>query len=257
MKTKRWLYRGFALAWILLASCREKPPAEVLVRVKGVGFDYANRSPVVILVEKEGTRQLPIWIGPAEAQAIAMRLEEMTPPRPMTHDLLQRLLEEAGAEVQKVVVTSLKDGVYFAEIYLEGKRGLVRVDSRPSDAIALAVRCDKPIFVSRALLEQESRPGREAEPELRARAGITVQNLTAELAQFFGLNEATGVIVTAAEAATGLRAGDSIVAIDGRAIRNVEDFARAMDRTAPGAEVHLVVRRGSEKLEVTLPGRGS
>lgn len=256
----RWLCSWF---WVILlalfGACKKAPPAEILVQVKGVAFDFSSQSPVVILAEKDGARQLPIWIGPGEAQAIAMRLEGMTPPRPLTHDLLQRLLQESGAEVEKVVVTSLKDGVYFAEIHMTGKRGSVRVDSRPSDAIALAIRCEKPIYVARSLLEEQGRPGAplRREPELRIRAGITVQNLTAELAQFFGLQGNTGVIVTAAETGTGLKSGDQIVSVDGRTIRDVEDFSEAIDRAQSGGKARLLVRRGQEELELVVPTRGS
>jgi len=252
-------------AWILLVvlggvlGCRQQPPAEVAVRVEAVAFDYTSRSPVVILVEKDGSRQLPIWIGPSEAQAIAMRLEGMTPPRPLTHDLLHRLLQEGGVEVEKVVVTGLKDGVYFAEIHLHGKKGLVKVDSRPSDAIALAVRCEKPIYVARGLLEEQGQRKQlvQTQPELRVRAGITVQNLTAELAEVFGLDEQQGVLVTAADAATGLESGDCILAIDGHAIRNVDDFSRAMDDAEPGSQVRISVQRGKKKLQLSVPIRGS
>ncbi|MCX8070912.1 MAG: DUF151 domain-containing protein [Candidatus Binatia bacterium] len=257
---RRWsLLTPWVCALLLVAGCKEKQPAEVLVQVKGVAFDVSSQSPVVVLVEKGGTRQLPIWIGPSEAQAIAMKLEGMTPPRPLTHDLLQRLLQESGAEVEKVVVTSLKEGVYFAEIHMTGKRGAVKVDSRPSDAIALAIRCEKPIYVARSLMEEQGKAGvpERGEPQLRIRAGITVQNLDAELAQFFGLESGVGVIVTAAERETGLKSGDQIVAIDGAAIRNVDEFSAAMDRAKGRAQVRLVVRRGGEKLELSLPIHGS
>jgi bifunctional DNase/RNase len=247
-----------AALWAV-SGCKEQPPAEIPVRVEAVAFDYASRSPVVVLAEKQGKRQLPIWIGPGEAQAIAMRLEGMTPPRPLTHDLLHRLLQEAGVEVEKVVVTALKDGVYFAEIHLHGKKGAVKVDSRPSDAIALAVRCEKPIYVARGLFEEQGQRRLlvHGQPELRARAGITVQNLTEELAELFGLEEKQGVVVTQAEAGTGLRSGDCILAIDGHAIRNVDDFSRVMDDAEPGSQVRVSVQRGKETLQLSVPVQGS
>ncbi|GIW44130.1 MAG: hypothetical protein KatS3mg077_1412 [Candidatus Binatia bacterium] len=243
----------------LVSACQQAPPAEILVQVKGVAYDFSSQSPVVILAENEGQRQLPIWIGPAEAQAIAMRLEGMTPPRPLTHDLLQRLLQESGAEVEKVVVTALKDGVYFAEIHIKGKRGSVKVDSRPSDAIALALRCERPIYVARTLMEEQSQRGgvQASSPELRIRAGITVQNLTPELAQFFGLEGVAGVIVTAAESRTGLRSGDCIVSVEGTAIRNVDEFSQAMERTKGQRKIHLVVHRGRDKIELVVPVQDS
>ncbi|MGQ0551005.1 MAG: bifunctional nuclease family protein [Armatimonadota bacterium] len=116
------------------------------MKVRRVALDQQN-NPVVLLVDDEETVALPIWIGQAEAMAIAMRLQSVQPPRPMTHDLLQAVLEQLSATVTRIVISDVKDSTYYAEIHLSRNGTALVIDSRPSDAIALALRVDAPIFV--------------------------------------------------------------------------------------------------------------
>ncbi|MFI5234071.1 MAG: bifunctional nuclease family protein [Gemmatimonadales bacterium] len=122
------------------------------VVVAHLGLDRATNTPVVILREKDGTRVVPIWIGPAEASAIAMELQGVKPSRPMTHDLLRQVLLGLRATLDRVVVTAVRENTYFAELHLRTGEELVLVDARPSDAIALAVRFHAPIFTTDQLL---------------------------------------------------------------------------------------------------------
>ncbi len=119
----------------------------VHVKVRGVALDQ-QMNPVVLLVDQGETIALPIWIGQSEATAIAMELQGVKPPRPMTHDLLRTVLGQFSIGVTRVVVTDVKDSTYFAEIHLTKNGTQVTVDSRPSDAIALALRAEVPIFVT-------------------------------------------------------------------------------------------------------------
>jgi bifunctional DNase/RNase len=116
------------------------------MRVRRVALDQQN-NPVVLLVDEDETIALPIWIGQAEAMAIAMRLQSVQPPRPMTHDLLANVLEQLATKVLKVVVSDVRDATYYAEIHLSRNGTAYVIDSRPSDAIALALRADAPIYV--------------------------------------------------------------------------------------------------------------
>ncbi len=116
------------------------------MKVRRVALDQQN-NPVVLLVDEDETVALPIWIGQAEAMAIAMRLQNVQPPRPMTHDLLTTVLEQLSATVSKIVVSDVRDATYFAEIHLARNGTSYVIDSRPSDAIALALRVEAPIFV--------------------------------------------------------------------------------------------------------------
>lgn len=124
------------------------------VRVANVGLDRTTNSPVVILRERDGERVLPIWIGPAEANAIMMELAGMKFQRPLTHDLLKHVIVGLGAELRRVVITQVKDNTYFAELQLRRGDQAVQVDARPSDSIALALRLTAPIFTNEDLLQE-------------------------------------------------------------------------------------------------------
>jgi uncharacterized protein len=117
-----------------------------------------TRTPVVILREMSGQRRLlPIFIGVPEAQAIALSMQNIETPRPMTHDLLKNVLDELGAQVQRIVVTELREGTFFAEIVVKSQGEVRSVSSRPSDAIALAVRIGSPIFAAEDVLDEAGR----------------------------------------------------------------------------------------------------
>jgi bifunctional DNase/RNase len=126
---------------------------EVKMEVKGLMLDPSSKTPIVLLHDPVDHAYLPIWIGVFEANAIALSLEGVDPPRPMTHDLLMSTLGSLGAKVEKVTICGLKESTFFAEILVRGEAGHHLVDSRPSDAIALALRAGAPIFAHREVLE--------------------------------------------------------------------------------------------------------
>ena len=131
---------------------------EIAVEVRGLLLDPVTNSPIVVLREQAGTRLLPIWVGVFEANAIALEIEGVTTPRPMTHDLMRRLIEQLQGRVERVVVWALKENTFYALIYLDaGLSEPVAVDARPSDAIALALRAKAPIFVEEEVLVATSR----------------------------------------------------------------------------------------------------
>jgi len=135
------------------------------VTVAHLGLDRTTNTPVVILREREGTRVLPIWIGPAEASAIAMEMQGMKAPRPMTHDLLKQVIVGLGAGLRRVLISSLKDKTYFAELLLAREDHLFQFDARPSDSIALALRLNAPIFTEAELLDQTAIEAPESESD--------------------------------------------------------------------------------------------
>ncbi len=124
------------------------------VYISGLAIDPQTNSPIIILKEMDGIRSLPIWIGLLEATAIASELENIKFPRPMTHDLLKNILDQVGLSVNKIEVCDLKDNTFYALIYLQYKEKEIAIDSRPSDAIALALRTEAPIYVNEAVLEK-------------------------------------------------------------------------------------------------------
>ena len=128
--------------------------AQVRMEVRGLMLDPSTNVPIVILREESGTRLLPIWIGLFEANAIALKIEGVEPPRPLTHDLLRQLLDTLGGELLRVLISDLRSSTYYAQLYLKLPTGEVTMDSRPSDAIALALRANAPIFVTNDVLDR-------------------------------------------------------------------------------------------------------
>lgn len=149
------------------------------VKVQSLGLDRASNTPVVILQEADGSRVLPIWIGPGEASAIAMELAGMKFSRPLTHDLFTSVVRGLGGELQRVMITRVVDNTYYAELIFKRGAELISIDARPSDSIAIALRMSAPIFTTEDLLEttaiEVAEPGDEvqdaesSEEEERAR----------------------------------------------------------------------------------------
>jgi len=126
---------------------------EVEMKIRGLMMDPVTNMPIVILKDVSGDAVLPIWVGIYEANAIALEIEKVTTPRPMTHDLIKNLLVGLDTQIHKVVVSDLREDTFFAVIWLEREGRVISVDSRPSDALALALRLDCPIFVEDAVLK--------------------------------------------------------------------------------------------------------
>ncbi len=126
----------------------------IKMTVRGIALDPITNMPIIILKDPEERRALPIWVGIFEANAIALELEKVSTPRPMTHDLLKNILEGLGITVQQVIVNDLKENTFYATIELNYNGNVVSIDSRPSDAIALALRVNAPIFVTENVVTQ-------------------------------------------------------------------------------------------------------
>jgi bifunctional DNase/RNase len=126
------------------------------VSIYGVSFDMVGKQPIVLLKTTSGNKFLPIWIGHPEAAAILMKLQGAPTPRPMTHDLVTDMLTELNAQVARIAVTELRENTFYAIITLQVNGSEIEIDSRPSDAIALAVRCQAPIFAAEDVIEESS-----------------------------------------------------------------------------------------------------
>jgi bifunctional DNase/RNase len=244
---------------IFTSSCQaaEKVGETVEVEVLNVRFDHLSNSPVVILQDKDKAKAMPIWVGAFEAQAIAMEMRRVSSPRPLTHDLLKTILQDIGVVFEKAVVNELKENTYYARIYLTSAGKPIEVDSRPSDAIALALRFHKPIFVAKSLMERETVfdlrqiKGNITADKVR---GITVQDLTEDLAAYFDLSGKGGVLVSDVEGernASSLHRGDVILSIGDEEVQGVADFRDGIDKKE-GREVTLRVQREGKEIRVSL-----
>lgn len=137
----------------------------VPMSIKGLMLDPVSNSPIVVLKDDDEKFFLPIWVGIFEANAIALQLENVTTPRPMTHDLLRNMITELDAHVTRVVINDLRDSTFFAQIRLNVGTKTLEVDARPSDAIALALRTEAPIFVAQSVLDQAQTISPEGEDQ--------------------------------------------------------------------------------------------
>ena len=126
---------------------------QIEMSIKGLMVDPITNMPIVILRDKDGDRVLPIWVGIFEANAIALQIENVTTPRPMTHDLLKNVIQDLRGRIEKIVVSDLKENTFYALIYLTVGGDVMAVDARPSDAIALALRARAPIFVEEKVID--------------------------------------------------------------------------------------------------------
>ena len=136
---------------------------EVEMKIRGLMMDPVTNMPIVILKDVDGSAILPIWVGIYEANAIALEIEKVSTPRPMTHDLIKTLLSGLNTSVRKIVVNELKEDTFYAIIWLEKDGNLISVDSRPSDALAVALRLDCPIYVEDSVLNTSKATGAVSE----------------------------------------------------------------------------------------------
>lgn len=242
------------------AGTRGTPADLIAVELATVGLDQDAGSPVVLLREPKSGRVVPIWVGPAEAQAILLALHGVQVPRPMTHDLMASLLAELRATVEEVVVHGLRQNTYYGGVRLrvQGEQAVREVDSRPSDALALALRTDAPIRVARGMLidppDFDFVAPEDGEQVVHA-TGMTVVAATPELRGRFGLPDRPGLVVThvfGRAREQGVRRGDLIVALNGKAVRAPIEFLSTVRSTKPGTSLGLTIWRDGQEEQFEL-----
>ena len=163
--------------------------------IDSIRVSLMNYQRVVILKEKEAERYLPIWIGPAEADAIAVKLQGATVPRPLTHDLLRSVIDSLGAAIEYILVNDLKSDTFYAKIILSVDGEQIEIDSRPSDALALAVRADVPVYADEAILDKagimmDSETGKPiveegAEGSGEGKKGVNEEEMKSKMSAFY------------------------------------------------------------------------
>ncbi len=236
---------------------KEALQAFIEVEVKGVRIDPVAQSPVVLLAEKEGKKALPIWIGLLEANAIDKELKQVASPRPMTHDLLLSILTQTKVKIKEVKIIDLRERTYYATLHLTRNKEIVEIDSRPSDAIILALKSKVPILVAAKLLDQQGvvLSGQEGTVE---RLGIRVQELTPSLASHFNFKGQKGVLISevipgSPLATSGLQPGDIIVKINTKEVASVQDFEEALDALKSGSSLRIRFFRDETFKEISFP----
>ena len=231
----------------------------VEMKVKRVFLDRSaqTRTAVVLLENAEKKAFIPIWIGNEEATSIAIELEHVATPRPNTHDLIRNILDGFEAVLQQITITDLRDNIYYAVITLKLKGQEVQIDSRPSDAIAVALRMNAPIYASSKVLakaKQLPSPGTPSEG-FRKIMGIHVQDLSLELANLFKAKN--GVLVAdvelgSAASKAGIHRGDIIFKVDGREVREVGDLESFLEGVQTPMQIKMEVLREGKPTSLLL-----
>jgi uncharacterized protein len=258
------LLAGLMLAALTATSCARGGRAgvgrdEVRVQVANVGPDQSSGAYYVLLADEAGKRTLPILVGENEALAISLQLKGVKTERPLTYQLLRNVIEQTGNRVDRVVISDVRDQVYYAKIYLN--QGKYSIDSRPSDAIALAMGASAPIYVADKLFEVSNLPGGGVTAAGTASGlGVTVQELSSELALYFQVQPGSGLLVAeVAEAAakSGLTRGDIVTEVESQPVRTLADFKQRITQVKQNSSVTLTVRRGKEMRAITIMPQAS
>jgi bifunctional DNase/RNase len=252
MKTKGW-YVLVLLTFLgsqRLHAAQNSPLVET--KVKTLVVDPNSQSPVVILETITDKKLLPIWIAGPEARAIAIALENIKIPRPLTHDLIGNILQELDAKLRRVVIAELRNDTYIAFLSVESKGKELQIDSRPSDAIAIALRVKAPIFVSAQVLAKAKavpiQPDRAEQTQ--ARLGIQVQDLTPELANLLESGQQKGVVVAdvllgGMAMKAGIQRGDIITKANEQSLTSANDLEALIQDMKSPARIKLeVINKG-------------
>jgi bifunctional DNase/RNase len=244
-----------------LSSVGQPSDEDVLeVKVKGVTIDPQGNTPVVIVEEPQGHRAFPIWVGLPEARAIMLEMEGVSTPRPLTHVLLHNILVDLNVKIGRVIITDMREDTFYATILLQQGDKTLTIDARPSDAIALALHVHTPVFATKKLLDAVRTVTLQAPPASAAVVkplGMHIQNLDATLASFFHLAKTDGVLVSSVEAGSqaeqhGMRRGDVITNIDGKPVKDTQDFLATYKEKKVGQEMLFQVTRDRNPLTIRL-----
>lgn len=252
MRPDRWFFLGFLGLLHATSLLAAQDAAVVETRVKTLLVDPNSQSPVVVLETIPDKRPLPIWIDVPEARAIAFELEQVKVPRPLTHDLIRNILQGLGATLQRVTITDLRNNTYFALLSVSSKGQELQIDSRPSDAIAIALRMKAPIFAANQVLaKSKPLPAQSGRAEqTHKRLGIQAQDLTLELAKLLESQQQKGVLVTEVTLGStamkaGIQRGDIITKANEQIITSANDLESLIQATKPPTQLKLeVIKKG-------------
>jgi len=259
-KTRFLLLLTLCLVPTGLQGAQDSDPLET--KIKTLTMDPNSQSPVIVLETLSDKRLLPIWIDVPEARSIALELEHVKTPRPLTHDLIRNILRELGATLRRVVITDLANNTYLAILSLAFKGKEMQIDSRPSDAIAIALRMEAPIYASRQVLaKSKAAPApRAGTGPLLTKLGIHVQDLTQELAILLDVPLQKGVLVAdvikgSVAMSAGLQRGDIITRANRNPIRSTKDLEGLIQATPSPVQIELeVIKKGrSSTIVLDLP----
>lgn len=259
MKPVRWF---FIVCWTLtpaLGLRAAQDSGSVETTVKTVTLDPESKAPVVILETVGDKRLLPIWIDVPEARAIALELEQIVLPRPLTHDLIRNLLNGLSVKLLRVTVSDIRNNTYLALLSLEFRGQTLEIDSRPSDAIAVALRMKAPIYATAEVLAK-AKPlpaPSSSRAAARQKLGLQTQDLTAELATLLDLSPQRAVLVAdvapgSPAANAGLQRGDVLIKANDKALQSTADLDAVLEAVKAPAQIRLEVLREGKPILIMI-----
>jgi len=267
--TQLKIWKAFAIIglWLVTSTCSQAgtavkvspaaaPDSQPLIQVNvyRLVVDPASRQPVVTLVDSDEKRAFPIWIGLSEARAIHSELQDMDHFRPLTHDLLARVIDKVDGKIHRVIITHTKDNVFYATLVIKTDSSLIEIDARPSDSIVMALKFKAPIYVTRSLFEKMSIP-LEAPQEIGRDYGLNMQEITPELAKYLALESSQGVMISVVRPGSqaqkdGIQTGDILVEVDGQHIADVITAKDLMAKSKGPLQAKII--RAKQALTITL-----
>jgi bifunctional DNase/RNase len=225
------------------------------VKVHRLIVDPKNKQPVVSLADSGEQRALLIWIDFFEARAIHSEMQGIQHRRPLTHDLLERVIQKVNGKIHHIVITHTEDNIFFATLVIKRKDALVKIDARPSDSIVMALKFDAPIFVSKTLFNEMAIPVERETGLEEAEYGLILQDLTPSLAKYLSFDSDRGVLVSGVKKGSraekdGIAEGDIFIEVAGQVIENVSAMKAALEKSKPSVKARIF--RNSRYLSITL-----
>lgn len=249
------------IAWGIASYCSLAKDSKVVrMHIHSLQASLGREEIAVVLTDETEKKFLPIAVGGDQALSIQLGRSGQTVKRPLTHDLLASIFKALEIRVEKVTITDLREGVYYAEISLRQNGRTHQIDARPSDAIALSLRVEAPIYAMPQLLQSSSdlktKEGEEISGQTEVTSwGIKLQGLTESLAEFFGRSEGVlvaDVLENSPASQSGLRAGDILLRLDTDELRNLDDFMKVFAVKKEAQSVEIGVLRGDQNLTMTI-----
>ena len=224
------------------------------VKVHQLTVDPISKQPVVVLADSLEERALVVWIDFFSANAIHLEIQGIKHRRPLTHDLLERIIQEANGKIHRIVITHVKKDIYYATIVMERRGSLAEIDARPSDAIVMALKFKAPIFVSKVLFREMAIP-LEEQKEIEEQYGLTLQDLTSSLAECFSFGSTRGVLVSDVRKGSraekdGIERGDIFVELGGQVVEDVMFMKDVLARSETAVQARIF--RKAHFLFITL-----
>jgi len=242
---------------VFLYAAQEESFVEMTVR--NLMLDPFTQTPVVLLESAKEKKPLPIWIGAEEATSIALEIKKVPMPRPNTHDLIRNILQGVGGTIQRITITDLRNDVYYATIALKLKGQDYQIDSRPSDAIAVALRMKAPIYAALKVLARAKPVGpvEKTQSEAQKILGIQTQDLTPDLADLLEVKPYGGILVADVElggvaSEAGLQRGDVILRVNEKSLQKTSELESFLQSVKKGAPLKVEVIRKGKSITVAM-----